>query len=834
MDDTRGAATWEAPDGSGAGVRWATATIDADGIVACWSTGAQQALGYPPAEIVGHAAKRLLRGSLPESARRSLVGREPWSGEIAARHRDGGPVDMDLLACPLTDIDGTDAEGPGAWLLAAVAGARTGRDNPPRHRTDRSHDTDPHDTEPLDTDMMEHAFAQSVLPMAIHDTDLRVLRANPAMCRITGLTEDGMRGNRTGFLTGNRQDVKVSGPMRRVLRTGEAETAMTFRTAAGEDRERAWLVSLSPLKGQDGKVRAVALAGLEISEEYRAREGLSLLSEAGLRIGTTLDVTRTAEELASTPLPQFADFISVDLLDSVLHGDEPTPGPLSGDIRLRRVAHRSAHRTGVPEAAVAIGEVDSYPEFSPPARCLATGRAVLTGPWDAGYTEWMARDPRRAANCPNYGVQSIVAAPLVARGNVLGAALFCRSLNPEAFTADDLLLAEQLAARAAVCIDNARRYTRERSTAVALQRSLLPRGLARQSAVEVATRYRPADSQYGVGGDWFDVIPLSGSRVALVVGDVVGHGIHASATMGRLRTAVRTLADMDLPPDELFTHLDDVVLRLASENADQSADDAYLGASCLYTVYDPVSRYCSAARAGHPPPILARPDGTVEVLRLPPSPTLGLGDLPFESTEFEIPEGSLLVLYTDGLIESPEHDVGSGIDVLCDILRTASASSTSPEAVCDIVLRALQSTRPVDDVALLVARTRALDAGQVATWELPAEPALVADARERAADQLASWGLEELTFTTEMVVSELFTNAILHAGGPVQLRLIRDRTLICEVSDGSTTAPHMRRARVFDEGGRGLLLVAQLTERWGTRQLPTGKAIWAEQALPAA
>ncbi|MEV7683524.1 SpoIIE family protein phosphatase [Streptomyces sp. NPDC088341] len=804
MDDTRGAATGEAPAGAGGGVGWATATVDARGVVVRWSTAAEQVLGYAPVEIVGHAAGGLLRGTLPASGWRALARHEPWSGRIGVRHRNGGPMDLDLLACPLGDGDGA-----GQWLLATAAEPRSARD----------------------ADLTERSFTQAVLPMAIHDVDLRLLRANHEMCRIVGLTEEEMRGRRSGFLTENRSDAEVERPMRRALRTGEAETALTFRRAAGEHHERAWTVSLSPLADEDGQIRAVAVAGLEISEEYRAREGLALLNEAGLRIGTTLDVTRTAEELASTPLPRFADFISVDLLDSVLRGDEPTPDPLTGDVRLRRVAHQSAHRPGVPEAAVAVGDVDNYPEYSPPARCLTTGRAVLTGPWDTEYTRWMTRDPKRAANCPRFGVQSVIAAPLVARGNILGAALFCRSVNPEAFTEEDLLLAEQLAARAAVCIDNARRYTRERSTAVTLQRSLLPRGLPTQSAVEVATRYRPADSEYGVGGDWFDVIPLSGSRVALVVGDVVGHGIHASATMGRLRTAVRTLADMDLPPDELFTHLDDVVVRLASENTDTTADDAYVGASCLYAVYDPVSRHCCAARAGHPPPVLAKPDGTVEVVRLPAGPPLGLGDLPFESAEFEIPEGSLLALYTDGLIQTREHDVGSGIEVLSDILSTPAPSLDS---ICDSVLRSLFSTRPVDDVALLVARTHALDDGQVATWELPAEPSLVADARERVTGQLVSWGLEELTFSTELVVSELFTNAILHAGGPVRLRLIRDRTLICEVSDSSTTAPHMRRARVFDEGGRGLLLVAQLSKRWGTRQIPTGKAIWAEQALPVA
>jgi anti-sigma regulatory factor (Ser/Thr protein kinase) len=338
-----------------------------------------------------------------------------------------------------------------------------------------------------------------------------------------------------------------------------------------------------------------------------------------------------------------------------------------------------------------------------------------------------------------------------------------------------------------------------------------------------------------VGGDWFDVIPLSGARVALVVGDVVGHGIHASATMGRLRAAVRTLADIDLPPDELLTRLDDLVGRLsANGSADADADDGDdaendIGATCLYAVYDPVSRRCSLARAGHPLPALVTPDGTASFLDLPAGPPLGLGGLPFESSEIELPAGSILALYTDGLIESRHHDIDLGFERL---RRALTRQEQSLETTCDNVLEAVLHDRPVDDVALLIARTYALDSDQVATWDLPADPAIVADTRRKVAARLADWGLHDAAFTTGLVVSELVTNAIRHAESPIQLRLIRDRTLICEVSDGSSIAPHLRRARAFDEGGRGLLLVSHLTQRWGTRHTPHGKTIWAEQALP--
>jgi anti-sigma regulatory factor (Ser/Thr protein kinase) len=367
-----------------------------------------------------------------------------------------------------------------------------------------------------------------------------------------------------------------------------------------------------------------------------------------------------------------------------------------------------------------------------------------------------------------------------------------------------------------------------------LQRSLLPQTLPAQAALEIASRYLPANTESGVGGDWFDVIPLSGARVALVVGDVVGHGMRAAATMGRLRTAVRTLADVDLPPDELLTHLDDLIIHLsADESGTEGAGEAAggIGTTCLYVVYDPVSRRCTLARAGHPPPAVVSPEGSVYLLDAPVGPPLGLGGLPFETLETELPEGSILALYTDGLLQARDHDIDEALD---EMFAALSRPSATLDTVCDRVLTGLLTHRPEDDVALLVARTKALHADRVAVWDLPSDPSVVAQARRRSTDQLAAWGLEEAGFVTELMVSELVTNAIRYGRPPVQLRLIHeDSTLICEVSDSSSTAPHMRRARTFDEGGRGLLLVAQLAQRWGTRHAAVGKTIWAEQSLVA-
>ncbi|GHB32536.1 hypothetical protein GCM10010377_23670 [Streptomyces viridiviolaceus] len=562
------------------------------------------------------------------------------------------------------------------------------------------------------------------------------------------------------------------------------------------------------------------VAAYQEVRDRRVQRRLMLTNEASRRIGTTLDTARTAQELAEVGVDDFADLVTVDLLDSVLHDGESQP-PTDAPV-LRRVAQRSV-LDGCPDSPVGTGRSHVYPAESAPAEVLATGRPLLLRVTASDVPTWLA-----PPGPPVFGFHSVLLLPLYARGTTLGLAQFARHRRTTPFDDEDLLLAQEIATRAAVNIDNARRYTHERTTALTLQRSLLPQRPVDHSAVDTAARYLPSGSRAGVGGDWYDVIPLSGARVALVVGDVVGRGLHAAATMGRLRTAVRAFADIDLIPDELLTHLDDVVIRLQREEA---REDGELSATCLYAVYDPATRLCSLASAGHVPPAVATPSAAA-FPALPIGPPLGLGGLPFETAQWELPEGSLLALYTDGLVQSRTHDLDTSLTRLGDALAQTSGSSMSPDEVCDRLLATLLPGRPADDVALLVARTRALDPGHVATLDLPSDPAAVSGARRFTAETLGAWGLDELSFTTELMVSELVTNAIRYGKPPVHLRLVLESTLTCEVFDANSTAPHMRRARTFDEGGRGLLLVAQLAERWGTRHTREGKVIWAEQALP--
>jgi len=588
------------------------------------------------------------------------------------------------------------------------------------------------------------------------------------------------------------------------------------------------------LKPADGPIGGLLLLGEPGVGQYAvaARRRLELLSEASTRIGTTLDVTRTASELAEMAVPHLADVVTIDLPDAVLRGDESS-NPLA-DLR-RTVVH--GVRDDWPLYPVG-GQIRLRPA-TPQFRCLADGQSILEPDLKAA-AGWRSQDRAHADDLLAHGLHSLIVVPLVARGVVLGIASFYRSRDSLPYGDDDRSLAHDLVTRAAICIDNARRYTREHAMVLALQRSLLPHGLPEQDTVEIAHRYLPAES--GVGGDWFDVIPLSGARVALIVGDVVGHGLHAAVTMGQLRIAARNFAELDLAPDEVLTQLDKLVARLDQEEVTDDrgvGNGGIVGATCLYAVYDPISRLCTLARAGHPPPALIDPDGTVTILDLPAGPPLGLGSLPFETAEVQIPEGGQLVLYTDGLIEDRRRDVDVGIDRL---RRALACPGRSPEQTCDAVLAAVVPDRPVDDVALLVARTHGLDPRRIAEWDLPADPARVADVRAAVVRQLGDWHLDEAAFVTELLLSELVTNAIRYGAEPIQARLLLPqpcagpegvprRTLICEVSDGSSTAPHLRRAATTDEGGRGLFLVAQLAQAWGTRYTERGKVIWAECAL---
>ncbi|WP_165986903.1 SpoIIE family protein phosphatase [Streptomyces sp. YIM 98790] len=615
-------------------------------------------------------------------------------------------------------------------------------------------------------------------------------------------------------------------------------------------------VSVAPLFGADADgrprllVRIAPAAGGEIRDEFglrvaldsrgsgvlvsdpRVQQRLDLLHAAAVRIGSSLDITENARELVGLLVPVFADLGSVDLTEAVLAGEEP--GDYVAGTPQRRIAVASC-RGGWPGDIHQLGETFTLDETES-AHMRRGGAGIL--PDLAPLRAELGGTPR-ARLVLTREATSFLVMPLQARGAVLGALALWRSGDRAPFDQDDAELTEQIGSRLALGLDNARRYSRERRTAEALQRSLLPRPGVAVTAAETSGVYAPAASAAGTGGSWYDVIPLSSARVAFVVGKVAGRGVHAAGATGRLRSAVQTLADLDPPPDELLSHLNDLVVRFGEDREQRdSGDDAasLLRATCLYAVYDPVSRRCLIASAGHPSPVLARAgeETGADVVKLHTGPPLGTAGEPFEPVELRLARGDVLAFHSGGPA-GRNWDTDRDLGLLG---RGAQRAAAGPAAqplgtITRDILASLGSEPREHDLTVLLARLGEIPADATVAWELPADPSLVADIRSRVSAQMTAWGLPDMVFATELIVSELVTNAIRYAGGPVGIRLIKDQRLICEVSDPSQTQPHLRRARLSDEGGRGLFLVAQLAHRWGSRYTPTGKTIWTEQDMPA-
>ncbi|MEU3892315.1 SpoIIE family protein phosphatase [Streptomyces sp. NPDC029041] len=786
--------------------RIGAALLDDHGTIIGWPKEAAELVGLPVEEVIGRPVTDLLdRPTDPRAASDFVDGCRAvggWDGSAVIRRGDGQAV---RLLTRVTTLGG------GRWLAIA----QDQRQAPSE----------------LGRMMLDPLLTQSPVGIAILDSDLRYLWVNDALTHHGSLPREHRIGRRPSQVLPAGLGGAVEEQLTRVLASGQPVLGFELIGPSPEDpsRRHSWWNSYFPLREDDKIVGAWYMVVDHTTAAWRTHERLALLTDASARIGSTLDVEVTAEELVLTAVGPFADGASVDLDDTIVQGGEPPPGGVGGDVVLRRAALHSAGGA-YPEMSGRVGDTFRAPPDSPTARCLRTGDAVVfhdDSATDAPTTRNAQREQRA-----HQGVRSVLVLPVRARGVNLGVATFTRDHRHKTFDAMDISLGEELVARAGVCIDNARRFQRERRAALGLQQSLLPHSLADRTALEVASRYLPAGDRE-VCGDWFDVIPLSGARIALVVGDVVGHGSTAAAIMGQLRTALHTLADLDLPPAEVLARMDDLVVSVSQEQEDDDPRrlDAYVGATCLYAVYDPVSRSCALARAGHPPPALVRPDGTVTVPDVPAGPPLGLGWLPFDAADIPLADGTRIVLFTDGLVEG-DRDIDAGFARLREAL---SHPAEELEALCDRVIDTVQQGTPLlDDVALLVARTQGLGPGQVATWDIPVDPATVAEARMLAGNQITEWELPDLDFATELIVSELVTNAIRHATGPIRLRLIRQKsTLTVEVSDASSTAPRLRHARAGDEGGRGLLLVAHVCRRWGTRYTGEGKIIWTEQDISA-
>lgn len=603
--------------------------------------------------------------------------------------------------------------------------------------------------------------------------------------------------------------------LHRVLRGDRA--AATAQGAA-----RTYAMSCHPLGDRTGPPTGVAVIVADVTERESARARARSLDAVRERVGQSLDLATTCEDLVQAVVPGFADIAVVEIVDEVLRGAEAPTGPLGRDTPLRRTAFAGPDEGG---PAHPVGDVRGMPHPSPFSLALSDLRPRLLDV--RPDSAWLAGDPARARSVAEYGSHSLIVLPLTLRGTVLGLLSLYRSGGSPAYREEDLGFATTLAAHTAVSIDNASRYQREHTIASTVQRRLLPPDAESRAlvSVEAVHAYLPGRNS----GCWFDTIPLSGARTALVTGEVKGHGIQTAAVMGQLRTAVQTLAALDLEPDELLARLNDTARVLARERTSRPAGDRVperLEAACLYAVYDPFTRRCTMARAGHPVPVVVSPGGDTGTLNVPEGPPLASPDLaPFGTLSTVLEPGSILVLYSGsrGLLDKP------GTRPLSEVLNPQDRPL---RALCDALVYNFPAPE-LDGAVVLLARTGSFASEHQATWELAHDLRDPAAARALARGQLAAWGLpDDTVHTMELVVSELVTNAVRYGTAPVSLRLIRTASLTCEVNDTSPSAPHLRHAQTVDEGGRGLFIVSQLASAWGTRYTKQGKTIWAEVPLP--
>ncbi|WNI27607.1 SpoIIE family protein phosphatase [Streptomyces sp. ITFR-6] len=653
--------------------------LDTEGRIVLWSPQAERLLGYTPQEALGRFAARIL----VDEEHFELVLRlfsevmesgETWAGSFPVRSKDGTSRLLEFRNMRLQDDRGD------FFALGLATDGATLR------QVER------------DLALSVRLVDQSPIGLAVLGSDLRYLAANPALERMDGLSAAEHFGRRVGDALPFLDADVVEAAMREVLESGVPQVGhqVEGRTAADPEADRAWSMSLYRLEDSGGRVLGLAVSLIDRTghhraeaEAERARHRLALVADASVRIGTTLDLEQTARELAEVTVPALADVAAVDVLDSVLNG---RPSQTEGPALIQALAVVAARPTPVVEAADPPGHAAHYGADRLITRCVRTAEPVRVPYLDAEALSRVARDSRSAGLLAEAGAHSYLAVPLIARGEVLGAIDLIRTDNPLPFTEDDEVLTCELAARAAVFIDNARLFRQQRETALTLQRSMLPHNHHPRAGLEVASRYRPAASRYEVGGDWFDVIPLREGGTALVVGDVMGSGINAATTMGRLRTATQTLSRIGLRPAEVLGHLDEITADL----------DPWF-ATCVYVVYDPARDSCRVSTAGHLPPVLIPAGGPPRLLDLPAGAPLGVGGVPFSDVTFDLGPGDRLVLYTDGLVETRDQDIDTRLAALRELLREPDASL---EESCDRLLRKLRDPSHHDDVALLMARVR--------------------------------------------------------------------------------------------------------------------------------
>ncbi|MCM2425363.1 ATP-binding SpoIIE family protein phosphatase [Streptomyces sp. RKAG337] len=813
------------PPGLSGRIPLAVIVVDGAGLVSHWSTGARKLFGCSKEEAVGRPAVDLLPVS---GALNSAVGDEsglddfgpeldaslsgatsyPTAGRARLfddRHgggadREDGAVDVLWWAYPLV------GPGPERLLVLAADATQLGSSPDSGPEQDATADSDAHaaagEFERIAPGFALHTEFSGADQLAKRLPEI-LPSMNPAESAriVSQVLELGYP-----VLEFSQHDRVPVTPDWGVPRRDERRARQRAAAAAAQ---------LDP--------QVAAPADLAPDLEYAAvREHLEFLNEVSARIGTSLDLARTIQEVSAAVVPRFTDVAGSYLREQVLAGEGFPDGPPDVTTMWYRVAVEHTDEPGRWDDVVPVGESMPFPEHTPFFQCMTSGQPVLVPRISEQMGNAIAAQFEKRDISPLINNRSMLVVPLKARNVVLGFMILLRHRERAVFNDMDKATGAEFAARAGLVLDNARMYTYQENVADTLQDSMLPHITPRMPGCDVATRYLPGTRLGRVGGDWFDTIKLAGSRLALVVGDVMGHGLNSAAMMGQLRTAVQTMAAMGMPPAQLLRNLDDLAQRLGEH---------YL-ATCLYAVYDPIGSELVISNAGHIPPVLVRAaDGRSELLDVPTGAPIGVGGVPFETVTVPVAQGDRLVLCTDGLVEVRGQDIGTGLAALCE---SAAHPAASMDDACDTIIRALNPRGGrKDDVALLMARLNGIPRSDVATWQLARHPREAAHARRLTRATLRDWDLEEVSETAELLVGEVVTNAIRHAGtSEVELRLVRADALLCEVTDDDHAVPVLLNTGPEDEYGRGMRIVSRLARQWGTSRTAQGKTVWFEQTLP--
>jgi GAF domain-containing protein/anti-sigma regulatory factor (Ser/Thr protein kinase) len=778
--------------------------VDSNGVVVQWSRQAEKLVGYTAEEVVGRPVAHLVT-QIAAGARGDV---RPGCADVLLPGAGSDAVG-DLRVRPMPRRDGAVE-----WaVFQAARGGATIAD--------------------VQAAAAQAWFAHAPAGLYVLDTELRIVSAGLATQIMGGGPAERVLGRRLTDVYRLDAPSQIEATLRAVLNSGvpappERVVRMSLRDVPGR-AYWAWF-SAFRLEDQNGAVLGVAAVLADAGELEKRRARLPVVSELRARAGRTLDVVTTCQDVVDALVPRFADIAVLEVVDSIIRGEDPPLAPLGRGVPLRCAA--LGHSGGEPQIqAHQVGDVYPLPFPGPYAQVLTDlkPRVLDLGP----DMPWLSADPARAEAIRASGARALLAVPLALRGVVFGLLSLYRTGQAGGFDEIEVDLALGLAAETALAIDRARLYTREHTIAAVVQRGLLPARRCSQTGIETAHAQVFGDAG---GGGWCDSFAVAGARTALVVGDVSGQGIQAAAAMAAMRTVVRSLARLDLEADELIARLNDTAILLASERAALPPSDPShwktLTASCVYAIYDPLAGTCTYARAQHPPPAIVSRDGTAVVVPdVPSGPLLGTSDgAPFTAATVKLAPGSVLALYTTSIL--PDAATGDPGDqgLLCRVLADAGRPL---QDLCDDVVYSLRDRPRSGDAVLVLARTRVFPPGQTDTWPFGPDPEAAGAARAQVRRKLAAWKVDEKAAqATELIVSELVTNAIRYGAPPMWLRIIKDFNISCEVHDGSSVAPRLRHPGTLDEFGRGLYIVGRLVQAWGTRYTADGKTIWTEQALP--